>query len=75
MIAETDLQQLKAHPSAKLIPNELDFSGKSTTNLNDKELIIKSQINLRIYILECFNLPPKDTDSMSDPYIVIKLGD
>lgn len=72
VIAETDLLKLKSHPAAKFLPNEFDYSSsKSTTNESDKELVTKSQVTIRVYILECYNLPPKDTDSMSDPYVKI----
>ncbi|KAM3144321.1 hypothetical protein pb186bvf_003485 [Paramecium bursaria] len=75
-MADLIFEELKQMPTSKLFMHELDFSqGKSTTQTGDMEIITKSAVTVQIYILDCSNLPPKDFDSMSDPYIQIKLGD
>lgn len=48
--------------------------GKTTTSQMEKELVTKNPVTIRVYVIDCFNLPPKDANSESDPYIVIRLG-
>ncbi|CAD8085861.1 unnamed protein product [Paramecium sonneborni] len=75
VLSQQDLDKLQSQAEFKLIKNEYDFtSGKSDTNLTDKELVVKNQVTIRLYIIDCSNLPPKDQDSMSDPYLKIRLG-
>ena len=40
----------------------------------EKELLVKSPVVIRVYIIDCFNLPSKDFNSESDPFISVKLG-
>jgi hypothetical protein len=75
IIAEGKLKEFKQNPSAKLVPGVLDFKpGKTQTNDWDKELITKTPVIVRVYILDAFNLPTKDATSECDPYISVKLG-
>ena len=39
-----------------------------------KQLLIPTKCLVRVYVIEAFGLPPKDTGSDSDPYLVLKLG-
>ena len=39
-----------------------------------KQLLVPTKCIVRVYIIEAFGLPPKDTGSDSDPYLVLKLG-
>jgi len=50
-----------------------DLKSKKKVNL-DKEFIEKSQVIVRVYILNVVSLPQMDDDSLSDPYIEVKLG-
>ena len=40
----------------------------------DSEFLLKQNVIVRIYILECTGLYAMDNDSLSDPYVIIKLG-
>ena len=40
----------------------------------DKEFIDKTQVIVRVYIINAASLPQMDDDSLSDPYIEVKLG-
>ena len=40
-----------------------------------KELLCPVDVVVRIYILEVKNIKPKDLLSMSDPYVILRLGD
>lgn len=39
-----------------------------------KQLLVPTKCIVRVYIIEAFGLPPKDTGSDSDPYLILKLG-
>lgn len=51
-----------------------EVKGKNKINI-DKEFIEKTQVIVRVYIIKAFSLPQMDDDSLSDPYIEVKLGD
>lgn len=40
-----------------------------------KQLLIKKKCVVRVYILDAFDIEQKDADSLSDPYVRVKLGD
>jgi len=50
-----------------------ESKGKKKLNI-DKEFIEKSPVIVRVYIISAVSLPAMDDDSLSDPYIEIKLG-
>lgn len=50
-----------------------DVKGKKKINF-DKEFIDKTQVIVRVYIINAVSLPQMDDDSLSDPYIEVKLG-
>ncbi len=39
-----------------------------------KQLLVPTKAIVRVYVIEAFGLPPKDTGSDSDPYLILKLG-
>jgi hypothetical protein len=39
-----------------------------------KRLLVHSECIIRVYVLDAFGLAQRDTDSLSDPYVLIKLG-
>jgi Ca2+-dependent lipid-binding protein len=41
----------------------------------EKELLVKSPVVVRVYVIDCYNLPGKDFNSESDPFISVKLGE
>ena len=55
-------------------------TAKSTKHENSsfdkirKMLLVKTDVVVRVYVIDAFNLPPKDRNSHSDPYLKVKLG-
>ena len=39
-----------------------------------KQLLIRTECVVRVYILNCIDLAQRDVDSPSDPYIILKIG-
>lgn len=39
-----------------------------------KRLLVKAECIIRVYVLDAFGLAQRDTDSLSDPYVLVKLG-
>lgn len=39
-----------------------------------KQLLIRTECVVRVYILNCINLAQRDADSPSDPYVIMKIG-
>lgn len=39
-----------------------------------KQLLIRTECVVRVYILNCINLAQRDIDSPSDPYVILKIG-
>ena len=39
-----------------------------------KQLLVRTECVIRVYILNCMNLAQRDVDSPSDPYVVLKIG-
>ena len=52
-----------------------DFNHFTKYNELAKQILIKKNLVLRLYILELRNLAKKDILSESDPYVKIKLGE
>ena len=60
------------------------FSSDSETELSDdsdedfeeitKQLLVKAECIVRVYIIDAFDLAQRDDRSLSDPYVLIKLG-
>ena len=48
-----------------------------TKNLTDKcrtlnKVLGESQVGLRVHLIDCKDLAPKDSNNLSDPYVMIK---
>ena len=39
-----------------------------------KKLLLKNECVIRVYVLDAFDLAQRDEDSLSDPYVLVKLG-
>ena len=39
-----------------------------------KQLLVKQECLVRLYIIDAFDLAQRDERSLSDPYVLIKLG-
>ena len=55
--------------------------GKMVSEMNnaqfkefDKEFLAKSMVIIRVYVLRALSLAQMDEDSLSDPYVKIRLG-
>lgn len=65
------LEEIEANRSFESI----NLLGKTTTIDLNKEFIEKTVCLVRAYILSATSLAQMDEDSLSDPYLVVKLGD
>jgi hypothetical protein len=62
----------------------LAFSSESEGELSDdsdedfeeitKQLLIKTECVVRVYVMDAFELASRDEKSLSDPYVIVKLG-
>jgi len=50
------------------------FANTSGLEFSDREFLKKTDVIVRLYVIEAEGLPDKDENSHSDPYLVIKFG-
>jgi len=51
------------------------FANTKGLEFSDEEFLKKTQVVVRLYLVEAEGLIDKDDDSNSDPYVVVKFGD
>lgn len=81
VISETEKNKIENHKATFLAkaffenraPTNNDVKGKKKLNF-DQEFIDKTQVIVRVYIINAVSLPQMDDNSLSDPYIEVKLG-
>jgi hypothetical protein len=58
------------------VKNEADNTDDEDEDFQEitKKLLCKTECIVRVYILDCKGIMQKDEDSLSDPYVLVKLG-
>ena len=69
-MSERDKRKLESVKFSKLASELVDSELKKF----DKEFLTRTMVIIRVYILKGISLAQMDDDSLSDPYIKIKLG-
>lgn len=66
----------KAKSKSKLSVNGVDSIEQTLVKRDqlDNEFMVKQSIVVRVYILGAYGLTSCDSDSLSDPYVKVKLG-
>lgn len=83
IISQTDKTLLEKNKMNALLPGLAQKRSFSSISLEskrkdiniDKEFMEKTPVIIRVYILQGISLAQMDDDSLSDPYLKIKLGD
>ncbi len=82
IISETEKTLLSNNKMNALLPgltqkrsfSSISVEGKKKDINIDKEFMEKTPVIIRVYVLQAISLAQMDDDSLSDPYLMIKLG-